>query len=89
VSTCCYDGGASSSSTRDQHRLDRKQSNRDVWRQERLVEDDHTLVRVTAERMRAPRAVVLGVHQTLLERGYDGPAPVFSPEWRTLLATAR
>lgn len=73
----------------DQHRLDRRQWNRDVWRQERLVEDDHTLVRVTAERMRAPRTVVLGVHQALVERGYVGPAPTFSPEWRALFATAR
>jgi very-short-patch-repair endonuclease len=73
----------------DQHRLDRKQWNRDVWRQECLVEDDHTLVRVTAERMQSPRAVVLGVHQALVERGYVGPEPDFSSEWRTLFATAR
>ena len=73
----------------DQHRVDRRQWNRDVWRQECLVEDDHTLVRVTAERMRAPRAVVVGVHQALVERGYDGPAPVFDLEWRVLFATAR
>ena len=74
---------------RDQDRLDRKQWNRDVWRQECLVEDDHTLVCMTAERVRPPRVVVLGVHQALLERGCDGPAPVFNPEWRTLFATAR
>ena len=73
----------------DQHRTDRRQWNRDVWRQERLVEDAHTLVRVTAERMRSPRAVVLGVHQALVGRGYLGSAPVFDPEWRILFATAR
>ena len=73
----------------DQHRLDRRQWNRDVWRQECLVKDDHTLVRVTAERMRAPRTVVLGVHQALVERGYVGLAPVFGSEWRTLFATAQ
>ena len=73
----------------DQHRTDRRQWNRDVWRQECLVKDDHTLVRVTGERMRSPRAVVLGVHQALVGRGYTGPAPVFSLEWRALFATAR
>ena len=73
----------------DQHRLDRRQWNRDVWRQERLVEDDDTLVRVTAERMRAPRTVVISVHQALVERGYAGPAPFFDAEWRALFATAR
>lgn len=51
--------------------------------------DDHVLLRVTAERMCSPRAVVLGVHGALVAHGYDGPAPDFSPEWRTLFATAR
>lgn len=73
----------------DQHRVDRRQWNRDVLRQELLVTDGHSLVRITAERMRSPRAVVLGVHQALVEHGYDGPAPVFGPEWRTLFAAAR
>jgi very-short-patch-repair endonuclease len=72
----------------DQHR-ERSQWNRDVWRHERLATDDHALVRITAERMRSPRAVVLGLHQVMVERGFDGPPPVFSPEWRVLFATAR
>ena len=71
----------------DQHRVERAQWNRDVWRQEQLV-SDHVLLRVTAERGRTPRAVVLGVHDALTARGYDGPAPVFTPEWRALFATA-
>ncbi len=52
------------------------------------MRDDHALIRVTAERMRSPRAVVLEVHRTLVARGYDGQQPVFSPEWRKLFATA-
>lgn len=73
----------------DQHRVDRRQWNRDVWRQECLVSGDHTLVRVTAERMRSPRAVVTGVYDALVGCGYDGPPPVFSAEWRMLFTTAR
>lgn len=73
----------------DQHRTDVRQWNRDVWRQERLASDGHALVRVTAERMRSPRTVVLGVHQVLVGRGYDGPAPAFDAEWRALFVAAR
>ena len=73
----------------DQHRTDRRQWNRDVWRQEQLVGDGYHLVRVTAERMRTPRAVVLTVFDAMVEGGYRGPAPVFDSEWRCLLATVR
>lgn len=73
----------------DQHRTSRRQWNRDVWRQESLVGDGYALVRVTGERMRSPRTVVLDLHRVLVERGYGGPPPIFSPEWRSLFATAR
>lgn len=73
----------------DQHRVDTAQWNRDVWRHERLLAGGHSLVRITARRMRSPRAVVLMVEGALRERGYEGPAPVFDPEWRRLFSTAR
>jgi hypothetical protein len=74
----------------DQHRVDRRQWNRDVWRHGRLVADDHTLLRVTAERMRSPMTVVPGVHRALVGRGHAGPAPTFTPEWGgPSFATAR
>jgi hypothetical protein len=41
-------------------------------------------VRVTADRMRRPRALVLRVHAELVERGYTGPPPTFSPLWCAL-----
>jgi hypothetical protein len=73
----------------DQHRTDRAQWNRDIRRQEQLVGDGSHLVRVTAERMRSPRAVVLTIHEAMVEGGYRGPAPVFDAEWHCLFATAR
>lgn len=73
----------------DQHRTDRAQWNRDIRRQEQLVGDGNRLVRVTAERMRSPRAVVLTIHEALVEGGYRGPEPVFDAEWRRLFATVR
>ncbi|MBB3327381.1 hypothetical protein [Microlunatus antarcticus] len=71
----------------DQHRTDRTQWNRDIRRQEQLVADKNRLVRVTAERMRSPRAVVLTVYEAIVEGGYRGPAPSFDDEWRHLFAT--
>ena len=73
----------------DQHRTDRAQWNRDIRRQEQLVADGNRLVRVTAERMRSPRAVVLTIHEAIVEGGYRGPDPVFDAEWRRLFATVR
>lgn len=73
----------------DQHRTDRAQWNRDIYRQEQLVGDGNSLVRVTAERMRSPRAVVLTVYDAIVKGGYRGPAPTFDPEWRRLFATVR
>ncbi len=52
------------------------------------MKDDHTLVRVTAERRRSARTVVLGVHEALVERGYAGPAPVFDAERQLLFVGA-
>jgi hypothetical protein len=73
----------------DQHRTDRAQWNRDIYRQEQLVGDGNSLVRVTAERMRSPRTVVLAVHEAMVKGGYKGPAPTFDVEWRRLFATVR
>lgn len=73
----------------DQHRTDRAQWNRDIRRQEQIVRDGSRLVRVTAERMRSPRAVVLTVYDAMVEGGYRGPAPVFTAEWHRLFASAR
>ena len=41
-------------------------------------------LQVTNEMLRQPRALVLRVHQMLVDRGYDGPAPVFGARWRSL-----
>lgn len=39
------------------------------------------MVRVTARRVRHPRAVVLRVHERLVAGGYRGPAPRFDAAW--------
>jgi hypothetical protein len=68
----------------DQHRKDVRQWNRDIERQEHFDATGWRLVRVTSERMRRPRSVVIRVLQVLRAAGYEGPDPVFSPEWTAL-----
>lgn len=68
----------------DQHRTDVRQWNRDIERSEGFEATGWRLVRVTAERMRRPRSVVVRVLQVLRDAGYAGPDPVFGPEWTAL-----
>jgi hypothetical protein len=60
----------------DQHRLDKAQWDSDIGRFEQFVGEGWNAIRVTAARMRTPRALVLRVDAALRGGGYDGPAPV-------------
>jgi hypothetical protein len=74
----------------DQHRTDVHQWNVDIRRQEAFGDEGWCVIRVTASRMRRPRAVVDRVYQALRAAGYRGPAPSFSSEWIGLFeSTAR
>jgi hypothetical protein len=64
----------------DQHR-DRQQWNSDLDRDDAFGDADFTTIRVNRDRIRRPRQLVHKVHARLVERGYRGPAPTFSPEW--------
>jgi hypothetical protein len=68
----------------DQHRTDRWQWNIDIGRVEEFSAEGYRVLRVTAEHMRRPRALVLRVHAALVAGGYRGPAPTFSAEWSEL-----
>ncbi len=73
----------------DQHRTDPRQWNIDIRRHEELTADGCPVVRVTAERMRHPRAVVSLVVKALRQAGWEGPGPTFDEEWHRLFPTAR
>lgn len=66
----------------DQHRTDRRQWEYDVRRYEDLTAAGFIVIRVTAERFRNPREVVLATYAQLLRSGYTGPPPVFDEAWR-------
>ena len=72
----------------DQHRLDRRQRERDIWRREALERDGWRMVVVTAAGMRDAQEVVRRVHLALVERGYRGPGPVLSDVWQHWFASA-
>jgi hypothetical protein len=72
----------------DQHRTDKWQWNLDIGRQEEFMAAGWTVIRVTAQRMRHPRALVGKVYTALQESGYRGPAPSFSTEWSALFEVA-
>lgn len=67
-----------------QHALDVQQFARDIDRYagfRRIGWDYH---QVTNERLARPRSLVMGLYDHLLQRGYDGPAPVFGRRWASL-----
>jgi hypothetical protein len=72
----------------DQHRTDPRQWNVDIRRYEQLTSDGCPVVRVTAERMRHPRAVVALVVAALRAAGWDDSSPVFDEEWHRLFPSA-
>jgi hypothetical protein len=69
-----------------QHAADAAQFAHDIDRYAGLRRHDWEYVQVTNAKLNQPRALVLSVHQRLVERGYDGPAPVFGRHWRSLFA---
>ena len=73
----------------DQHRTDPRQWNVDIRRQEQLTTDGCPVVRVTAQRMSHPRAVVHLVLAALRGAGWQGRDPVFDEEWHRLFPSAR
>jgi hypothetical protein len=67
----------------DQHR-DTGQWNLDLDRDDAFTSAAFTTIRVTRQRLRHARRLVLKVHARLVERGYAGPPPTFDVEWVAL-----
>lgn len=67
-----------------QHERDPVQFSRDIARYARMREQGVEYVQITRAMMRAPRGVAMAVHEALVRRGYDGPAPSFGEAWRNL-----
>ncbi len=68
----------------DHHRTDPWQWTRDIARHEAAAQAGYLIMRITHGRMARPTEVATTVHSRLVERGYRGPAPTFTPEWRGL-----
>ncbi|MRJ76440.1 hypothetical protein GEV29_07825 [Aeromicrobium sp. SMF47] len=69
-----------------QHAFDDAQFARDIDRYGAFRSIGWDYCQVTEARLARPRAMVLRVHDLLVKRGYDGPAPVFGARWSSLFA---
>lgn len=67
-----------------QHALDTTQFGRDIDRYGGFRGVGWEYYQVTQERLAKPRVLVARVHDLLVRRGYDGPAPVFGERWESL-----
>ncbi|MDO9454792.1 hypothetical protein [Nocardioides sp.] len=67
-----------------QHFEDPIQFASDIGRYAALRRGEIAYVQATNEKLNQPRHLVLEVHQMLVTRGYDGPAPEFGDRWASL-----
>lgn len=72
----------------EQHRTDGWQWSVDIERMEDLITAGYAVIRVTAARMLDPRGLIHIIHDQLRRRGYAGPAPSLTAEWRQLFEGA-
>lgn len=59
------------------HQVDRHQYVADIDRYRRIRSFDAAYVQITRELYAMPRTMIRRIHEALVERGYDGPAPTF------------
>jgi hypothetical protein len=69
-----------------QHQEDRGQYNVDIDRYKTMRDNSYTYVQITKERIARPQRMVLGIHAEMVKAGYEGAAPRFGEQWRTLFA---
>lgn len=62
----------------DQHRTDKLQWNKDLQKYERLSAANFHVIRVTAQDLHEPKALVERIHNALRSRGYRGRRPRFT-----------
>ncbi|MEV7398588.1 hypothetical protein [Aeromicrobium sp. NPDC092404] len=67
-----------------QHAETVEQFNIDITRYAGFRDELVAYVQITNEMLRQPRALMLLIHQKLIDRGYDGPPPVFGARWSSL-----
>ena len=68
----------------DHHWTDPLQWSRDIARHEAAVRAGNVVIRVTNGRMTHPREIAETVYTYLTDRGFQGPTPTYTAEWRTL-----
>lgn len=67
-----------------QHAESPQQFAKDIARYAGFRDESVAYLQITNEMLGNPRAMVRRVHGMLVERGYDGPPPLFADRWRAL-----
>lgn len=67
-----------------QHAETAEQFGKDIARYAGFRDESVAYLQVTNEMLKKPRGLVRRVHRMLVERGYDGPSPVFADRWNAL-----
>lgn len=67
-----------------QHAESPEQFAKDIARYAGFRDESVAYLQITNEMLGRPRALVGRVHGLLVERGYDGPPPVFADRWQSL-----
>lgn len=68
------------------HQVQRGQYTSDIDRYEVIRRHDLPYLQITKERLARPQRLVRDVHDELVRLGYEGPAPEFGDQWRSLFA---
>lgn len=71
------------------HQVNRAQYLADIARYASIRDSHLAYVQVTKEKARRPRNLVIEIHDRMVDRGYDGPPPMFGERWRLLFLPLR
>lgn len=67
-----------------QHAETVEQFGRDITRYAGFRDESVAYMQITNEMLKNPRTLIRRIHRMLVERGYDGPDPVFADRWRSM-----
>lgn len=69
-----------------QHAETIEQFGKDIVRYAGFRDESVAYLQITNEMLRRPRDLVRRIHRMLVDRGYDGPEPVFADRWQSLFS---
>lgn len=69
-----------------QHAETVEQFGKDITRYAGFRDESVAYLQITNEMLKKPRTLIYRIHRMLVERGYDGPDPIFADRWSSLFS---